>query len=212
VQGYSPSQAGAAFLPFVATLSLLSRWSGALADRIGPRPLLIAGPLVAATGLALLAIVPGIGGPYWTTFFPGILTLGLGMAITVAPLTTTVMTSIDDERFAGAASGINNAVARAAGLLAIAIFGAFAVSLFARDLDTRLARAGATVEVRRVMAAQSLRLAEAKAPAGSGAQDAVRQAFVHAFRLTTLGAAALAALAAAGGIVVGRKRVSKSTG
>ncbi|HYC61104.1 MAG TPA: MFS transporter [Thermoanaerobaculia bacterium] len=200
VQGYSPSQAGAAFLPFVVTLSLLSRWTGGLADRIGARPLLIAGPLVAAVGLALLAM-PGIGGSFWTTFFPGLTILGLGMAITVAPLTTTVMTSIDDERHAGAASGINNAVARAAGLLAIALLGAAAIGMFSRDLDARLANAGATPAVRSAMAAQKLRLAAAEPPPGADAnmvRNAVQLAFVRAFRANVLAAAALAAVASFG--------------
>jgi len=206
VQGYSPSQAGAAFLPFVATMSLLSRWTGALADRIGPRPLLIAGPLVAAAGLALLAR-PSIGGSYWTTFFPAVLVLGMGMAITVAPLTTTVMTSIEDERHTGAASGINNAVARAAGLLAIAILGAAAVSVFAKDLDARLAAGGAPPGIRQAMATQALRLAEAQPPKGADAamiRDAVRHSFVHAFRITSLAAAVLAALSTIGAFVLRR--------
>lgn len=205
VQDYSPAEAGAAFLPFVGTMSLLSRWTGALADRIGPRPLLVTGPVVAAMGLALLAR-PGIGGSYWTTFFPGVLLLGLGMSITVAPLTTTVMTSIDDERHAGAASGINNAVARAAGLLAVAILGAGVVSVFARDLDARLADQPAAV--RAAMLAQSERLAEAKPPRDANQEvvrDAVRQSFVSAFRVTTLVSAALAALAALGGLAVPRR-------
>jgi EmrB/QacA subfamily drug resistance transporter len=206
VQGYSPSQAGAAFLPFVVTMSLLSRWTGALADRIGPRPLLTGGPLTAALGLALMAW-PAVGGSYWTTFFPGILVLGLGMAITVAPLTTTVMTAIDDERHTGAASGINNAVARAAGLLAIAILGAAAVALFARDLDHRLAAAGTPPAVRQAMAAQSLKLAEAQPPKGADAgvvRAAVRHSFVHAFRATMLAAAVLAGLSSLGALVLRR--------
>lgn len=208
VQGYTPSQAGGAFLPFVVTMSLLSRWSGALADRIGARPLLICGPLVAAAGFALLAL-PGVGGSYWTTFFPGLLVLGIGMALTVAPLTTTVMTSIGDVRHAGAASGINNAVARAAGLLSIAILGAAAVGLFARDLDSRLAAAGAPPTVRRAMAEQSLRLAAAEPPAGADAaavRNAVRHAFVRAFRVTVIAAALLAGLASLGAYGVQSRR------
>ena len=207
VQGYSPAEAGAAFLPFVGTMSLLSRFTGALADRIGPRLLLVIGPLVAAAGLALLAR-PGIGGSYWTTFFPGIFVLGLGMSITVAPLTTTVMTAIDNERHAGAASGINNAVARAAGLLAVASLGAVAVSVFARDLDARLVEARVHPEMRAYMAKQADRLAEARAPHGASTalivDDAVRQSFVRAFRVTTLASAVLAALSALGGLIIPR--------
>lgn len=209
LQHRTPAQAGAAFLPFVVTMSLLSRFTGALADRIGPRLPLIVGPLVAAAGFALLAR-PGIGGSYWTTFFPGIATLGVGMAITVAPLTTTVMTSIDDERHAGAASGINNTVSRVAGLLAIAIFGAIAVTLFAHELDRRLAFAGD--DVRRAMQQQRLKLAAATPPplADKATHEriinAVDAAFVHAFRVDMLVAAALAAASAGGALVIKRRR------
>jgi hypothetical protein len=132
------------------------------------------------------------------------------MAITVAPLTTTVMTSIDDERHAGAASGVNNAVARAAGLLAIAIFGAAAVIVFSRELDRQLATRGALPPVRQAMLAQRLKLADAAPPPGADAQmvrDAMRIAFERAFRIDMLGAAALAVLSAAGATVIrgGRK-------
>src|SRR4051794_15414599 len=183
VQHYSPAKAGAAFLPFVLTMSLLSRWSGALADRIGPRLPLIVGPILTGCGFALMAR-PGIGGSYWTTFFPGILTLGVGMAITVAPLTTAVMTSIDDERHAGAASGINNTVARAAGLLAIAFFGALAVTVFARQLAGRLP----SNEIAKLAAAT---------PRPGVDRRVIDDAFVHAFRINMLAAAALA-MASAG--------------
>ena len=209
VQHYSPSQAGAAFLPFVATMSILSRWTGGLADRFGPRLPLIAGPLLAGCGFLLMAL-PSIGGSYWTTFFPAVLILGLGMATTVAPLTTTVMTSFGEEKHAGAASGINNTVARAAGLLSIALFGALSTMIFARTLDAHLASAGASPALRQAMASQRLLLAEAKAPKTLDAATrarvtaAVDQAFVRAFRISMLAAAALAAASAAGALVIGR--------
>jgi EmrB/QacA subfamily drug resistance transporter len=209
VQHYSPAMAGAAFLPFVVTMSLLSRWTGALADRIGPRIPLIVGPIVAGIGFALMAR-PDIGGSYWTTFFPGILALGIGMAITVAPLTTTVMTSIDDERHAGAASGINNTVARAAGLLAIALFGAIAVTVFARSLDAQLV--GFPPPIRAEMMKQSGKLAAAQPPESADPETrrrialAVGHAFVRAFRVSVIAAGVIAAASAGGALVIQRRK------
>ena len=136
---------------------------------------------------------PGIGGSYWTTFFPGILTLGLGMAITVAPLTTAVMTSIEDERYAGAASGINNTIARAAGLLAIALFGSLAVTIFAAQLAGRLSPK------------EAAKLTAAKPPPGVS-QHVIDNAFVHAFRINMLIAAAIAGASAGGALVIRAKR------
>jgi EmrB/QacA subfamily drug resistance transporter len=119
--GYTPTEAGAALLPFVVLLFAGSRAAGAVVDRYGARVPLVAGPLVAAGGFALFAL-PGADGSYVTTFLPAVIVLGLGMALTVAPLTTAVMGAVGQER-AGVASGVNNAVARAAGLIAIAALG-----------------------------------------------------------------------------------------
>lgn len=203
VQGYSPVESGAALLPFIALMSLLSGWSGKLADRYGPRRSLVAGPLIAALGYALLAL-PDTGGSYWSTFFLPVTVLGLGMAITVAPLTTTVMGSAGPAR-AGVASGINNAVSRAASLLAIAVFGIFAYQRFDSALAQRLASLGLPPEVRRQLATEERKLAAATVPASLPPQlqhavkSEIAEAFVEAFRLLSLLAAGLAVAASLAG-------------
>src|SRR5581483_9649585 len=137
VQGYSATATGAAILPLILLMFFLSRWSGGLIARYGPRLPLIVGPLIAALGFVLFA-VPSTAGDYWKTFFPAIVVLGFGMAVTVAPLTTVVMNSVDQDRV-GTASGINNAVARVAGVLAIAVFGLVMVHAFGSHLNHCLA-------------------------------------------------------------------------
>jgi EmrB/QacA subfamily drug resistance transporter len=201
VQGYSAAAAGASMLPFILLIFLLSRWSGGLFDRIGAKIPLVAGPAVAAGGFALFAL-PGVGGSYWTTFFPAMVVVGLGMAASIAPLTTTVMTSVED-RHAGAASGINNAVSRTAGLLAVAALSVVMLHVFERRLDEGLRRSGVRPELAAAIGSQATRLAAvpipgtATSPEREKARAAVTSAFVAGFRRVMLVGAALALLAAA---------------
>ena len=201
IQGYSATAAGAALLPFVVLMFSLSRWSGGLISRFGARLPLTVGPIVAAAGFALFA-VPGISPNYWTSFFPGVLVLGLGMSISVAPLTTTVMGAVGEEQ-AGVASGINNAVSRTAGLLAIAVFGVVILHAFSQTLASRMNEIQLDDQLKHSLYEQRVKLAGLEVPptANPATREkikvAVADSFVFGFRTIMFISAALA-LASAG--------------
>ena len=167
VHGYSATAAGAALLPLSIVLGVLSRPVGRWAQRIGARPLLVAGPLLAGLGFALLGVRAGDAG-YWTGVLPGMAALALGMTLAVAPLTTTVMGAVPQER-SGVASGINNAVARVAGLLAVAVLGVLAAGPDGVAGFRRVAWAGAACAM--AAAAVAALTTGPRCEEGTGASD-----------------------------------------
>jgi EmrB/QacA subfamily drug resistance transporter len=197
-RGYSPSGAGAAILPLVVLISTLSRPAGALADRIGPRLLLTVGPAVAAAGFFLLSM-PHAHFRWVTALLPALTILGLGMAATVAPLTVTVLNSVS-EQDTGLASGINNAVARVAGLVAIAAFGVVASGVFDRALDRRLSERGLGAVAAKIPQAERRKLGAAQAPPGATGKEsrdvrhAIATALTDSFQASMRIAAGLAVL------------------
>lgn len=215
-QGFSATAAGASLLPLIVIMFALSRWSGGLVGKFGARVPLIVGPLIAGFGFALLA-VPGTNANYWTGFFPAVAVLGLGMAISVAPLTTTVMTAAGEEQ-SGVASGINNAVSRTAGLLAIAVFGVVMLHTFSRTLERKLNEIQLVESERQQLLDQKTRLAGIEVSESlepdkrRQIQDIIENAFVAGFRVNMLTSAGLAVCGAlTSWLLIGASGATKSS-
>lgn len=201
LQGYTPTEAGSAMLPFVVTMFVLSRWAGGLIDKFGAKLPLIIGPIITGVGFLLFALPGKEASNYWTNFFPAIVVMSLGMSLVVAPLTTAVMGSVEEHR-AGVASGINNAISRTAGLLAIAVFGVVMLAGFNHTFDRELASLNAPEEVKVSLAEQKqnfTNISESNTGSDQTAAEAehlVETSFLTGFRLVAYLAAALAFLSA----------------
>ena len=196
VQDYSATAAGAAIVPAILVLSLLSHYTGSLADRYGARFPLVLGPTIAAVGFAMFAL-PGVkSGSYWITFFPAALVLGVGLALQAPAVTTVALNSVKASH-SGLASAINNAFSQTAGLLAIAVLGVLMFATFDANLDDRLAELELSPGVRQQLEEEKIKLGAAEAPEGldttlARAVDlAIDEAYVAGYRTVMLVAAAM---------------------
>jgi EmrB/QacA subfamily drug resistance transporter len=213
VQGYSATAAGAAIVPAILVLSLLSRYTGGLTDRYGARLPLVIGPAIAAIGFALF-VVPGVESrSYWTTFFPAAVVLGVGLSILVPAVTTVALNSVD-ARYEGLASAINNAFSQTAGLLAVAVLGVIMFISFSGSLDARLADVNLSPEAKQQLEGEKIQLGAAQAPEGLDAaqsanvERAIDEAFVAGYRVVMLVAVAMALASAVSAALLleGKKR------
>lgn len=201
VQGWSAPLAGAAFLPFSGIMFLLARYGGRLADTMGPRLPLTVGSILTGLGFAGFAYLPPISPSYVVGIAAATLIMAVGMALVVPPLTTVAMTSVE-EGFAGVASGINNAVARLANLIGVAIFTVIALRVFGPSFSETLAITDLPASVVQNLEAQSNKLAgievdrDWSADVQSEATRAIGVAFTRAFDMTCYAAAGLSWIAA----------------
>ena len=217
VHGYSAFVTGSVFLPFVAMALLLGRLSGRICARFGAKQQLVVSSLAAAVGFVLFAL-PGVDhGSYWTSFFPAMAVQGFGMALIITPLTAVALGSVEGEH-SGLASGVNNAAARVAAPLAVAVLGVFVYGTFSANLDARLDNMNLPSEVRSEMEAAKADLGAAEAPEGVDAgmaahiERAVEESFVAGFRtvmLVCVGLALASALAAA--LLVNDRRIRSAS-
>ncbi|HKL19668.1 MAG TPA: MFS transporter [Halalkalibaculum sp.] len=186
VQGYSATAAGAAFIPFPLLVGGLSRWSGGMIVRFGAKPMLIAGPVITSLGFLLLGIY-GTGSSYWSCFFPGISLMGLGVAVSFAPMNTTVMSSVD-KIDAGSASGVNKAVARLSGMLSVALLGALAITLFGNELAAMMHQSDIPQALQQQLMEEKANLATASIPENASPelkntlQNSIRESFLYSFQ------------------------------
>jgi len=201
IQGYSATLTGLSFLPFTLLLTVLSPWAGGLVSRYGPKKPLIIGPSIAGLGFALFAL-PLQGNSYVTTALIPVSVLGLGMAITVAPLTSTVLGSIDIQR-SGIASGINNAISRIAVLLAVSILGLVAVTLFSSSLQQEMRAMDLSPQQQTAVMEERQSLAALVVPDSiqngdrQSVEIAVDRSFLRSYRVVMLIISGLAFLSAA---------------
>jgi EmrB/QacA subfamily drug resistance transporter len=217
VHGYSAFVAGSAFLPFVAMALLLGRLSGRICARFGAKVPLVVASLATAAGFVLFALPGAEHGSYWTSFFPAMVVQGFGMALVITPLTAVALGSVEGEH-SGLASGVNNAAARVAAPLAVAVLGVFVYGAFSANLDARLDSMNLPDEVRSELEAAKADLGAAKAPKGVDAEakaqieSAIDESFIAGFRtvmLVCVGLALASALAAA--LLVHDRRVRSAS-
>jgi EmrB/QacA subfamily drug resistance transporter len=207
VDGYSATFTGLAMLPFLVLIVILSRYSGALVYRVGRRTLLVVGPSLTTLGFVAFAALPSLR--YWNGVLPSTVLIGIGMGLTVAPLVAVLMDSVP-EQHVGLASGINNAVSRVAGLLAIAVLGAILAAAFNARLDARMTVAGFTPALRRDVDAQRSAMAGARLRDPREAAT-VRAAYVDGFRVVAFACAlSAAASAVAAALTLGDNQRAKA--
>nr|WKN36522.1 MFS transporter [Tunicatimonas sp. TK19036] len=203
VQGYRQLQAGMVMLPFTVILASFARWAGSLTDRYGPRWLLVFGSLCVGSGFYLFSRVGQTQGPsdFWTTYLPGVLVFGLGMAFTVVPLTTTVMGAVEDQH-SGVASGVSNSMTRLASVFANAVFGALAIVLFSKFLIAPTQELDLLEEAQQAVYEQAPDLGAAKVPESvpkqlqSKVENAFHQSFIKMYQQIMFYSAVLAWLSA----------------
>ncbi|MEM8857587.1 MAG: MFS transporter [Chloroflexota bacterium] len=191
IQNYEAREAGLAFLPFAILVVIMSPWAGRMSGRYGPRIMLTIGPILSGLGFLWISFIGLTEGAseMWTTFFPGVLIFGLGISLTVAPLTTAVMTALPSQ-YAGVASGVNNAVSRTAGVLAIAIMGGLAIILFEQSLASRILDYSLTATQQKEMLTSASQLAETRIPSSvsdnmtQSLKNEIKLAFIDMNRIT----------------------------
>jgi hypothetical protein len=213
VHGYSAFVAGSVFLPFVAMAFVIGRLSGRICARFGSKVPLVVASLAVAAGLLLFALPGAEHGSYWASFFPAMVVQGFGMALVITPLTTVALGSVESTR-SGLASGVNNAVTRIGGLLAVAVLGMIVHAMFSANLDARLEGMDLPRVVRSELEVAKADLGAAEVPDGVDAvtearlERAIEESFVAGFRSVMLVSAglALASSLAAALLVGGRNR------
>ncbi|WP_343633389.1 MFS transporter [Fluviicola sp.] len=168
IQGYTQTESGLTFLPFTFILGLFSRYIGTLSDRFGTKLFLIAGPFTTGLGFLWMSFIQQTSGfhAYWTTYFPGMIIISIGMLLTVVPLTTAVMNSISQKQ-SGISSGVNNAVSRIAGIFANAAFGALALFLFTNIVLQKLDGSEFSANQKAKIVAETVNLGNAQVPSGN---------------------------------------------